>query len=175
MQAKDAVEILHRAGCSRKLIQHCLTVRDIAIRMARDLRARGFPIDVERVEIGALLHDIGRTKTHGVDHGVVGAEILNSMGLSEFSGFAENHVGAGIPASEARELGLPEKDYFPRTLEEKVVSYADKLAGGSKEVPFERTLRGFERKLGKEHPAVQRLVKFHREMVSLLGKPVRDL
>ena len=80
------------------------------------------------MEAGALLHDLGRSKTHTVDHAVVGAQIAQSIGLPEsVVRIIKRHVGAGITAEEAEWLGWPKDVYEPQTLEEKVVSYADKL------------------------------------------------
>ena len=152
------------------MIKHCKTVCRIAEEIAQKLLARGYGVDISRVRVGAILHDIGRSKTHGVEHGVVGGALLRSMGLGEWAGFAENHVGGGIPAIEAKELGLPERDYFPQTLEELIVAYADKLTGGKKRIPFEKTVEEFKQKLGADHPAIQRLWELHRRVQEMLKK-----
>jgi uncharacterized protein len=121
------------------------------------------------VEIGGLLHDIGRSRSHEVDHAVVGAEILKEMGLSEaLVLIVERHIGAGIPADEAVELGLPERHYLPESLEEKIVAYADKLLSGRREVPIEVTIKDFSTKLGEDHPSIDRLWTIHYEMTDLL-------
>jgi uncharacterized protein len=121
------------------------------------------------VEIGGLLHDIGRSRSHEVDHAVVGAEILKEMGLSEaLVLIVERHIGAGIPADEAVELGLPERHYMPESLEEKIVAYADKLLSGRREVPIEVTIKDFSTKLGEDHPSIDRLWTIHYEMTDLL-------
>ena len=127
-------------------------------------------MDMRLVEAGALLHDIGRSRTHDVDHAIVGAEIAREMGLpEELVNIIEVHIGAGIPADEAVELGLPERHYFPETLEEKIVAYADKLIMGRREVPFETTVDSFALKLGEDHPSIDRLWALHNEMSDLLG------
>ena len=121
------------------------------------------------VEVGGLLHDIGRSRTHEVDHAVVGAEILKEMGMIEALVLVvERHIGAGIPADEAVELGLPEKHYLPESLEEKIVAYADKLISGRREVPIEVTIKDFSTKLGEDHPSIDRLWTLHIEMTDLL-------
>ena len=90
------------------------------------------------VEVGALLHDIGRSKTHAIDHGVVGSKIAESEGLPEsIVRIIRRHVGGGITAEEAEAFGWPKDVYMPETLEEKIVSYADKLIDKSKRVPIE--------------------------------------
>jgi uncharacterized protein len=125
-------------------------------------------VDFELVEIGAFLHDIGRSKTHTVHHAVVGAEIAKSAGLPELVvSIIKRHVGGGIAASEAEKLGWPKDVYVPVTLEEKIVSYADKLIEGSNRVPVEITIE----KLVKEqkHEAAERVRKLHEEIAELIG------
>ena len=138
------------------------------MKIAKKIEKNGHDIDLKSVSIGALLHDIGRAKTHGVEHGVAGAEILHKMGLGKFARFAENHIGAGIPAAEARELGLPAKDFMPRTLEEKVVAYADKMISGKREISCEEAVKWFETELGKNHPSLGRFEALHSEIQKLM-------
>jgi uncharacterized protein len=138
--------------------------------MARILQEKGFRVDIELVETGALLHDIGRSKTHTVDHAIVGAKIAESAGMPEaVSKIIERHVGGGIPQDEAVKLGWPEKNYLPETLEERIVAYADKLVEGNKKVPINKTIAQFSRKLGKDHPSISRLKALDEEFQSLLG------
>lgn len=90
------------------------------------------------VEEAALLHDIGILRVnapnihcHGelpyLMHGIEGRRILVAKGLPEHALVAENHVGAGILASEieANGLPLPVRDMLPKSVEEKLVCWAD--------------------------------------------------
>jgi len=131
---------------------------------------KGYDVDIELVEIGAILHDIGRSKTHGTDHAAVGGEMVRRLGVAEpVARIVDRHVGAGIPEDEARALGLPEGVYVPETLEEKIVCYADKLIDGWREVDISVTIDGFAEKMGRSHPAIERLWSLHREMDGLLN------
>jgi uncharacterized protein len=131
----------------------------------------GFEVDLALVEAGALLHDMGRGVTHGVAHGAVGGELARGLGLPlAVVRIVERHVGAGIPAGEAAELGLPVGVYMPESLEEKVVCYADKLAKGSGEVAFEVTVAEMVEKLGGDHPSIGRMWALHGEMTGMLSR-----
>jgi uncharacterized protein (TIGR00295 family) len=135
---------------------------------ASSLKENGFNIDFKLVEIGALLHDIGRSKTHSIHHGVVGAEIVKSAGLPDsVVSLVKRHVGGGITTSEAEEFGWPKDVYIPVTLEEKVVSYADKLIEKGKRAPIEVTIRKFE-KHGM-YEAAERVRKLHEEIKGFIG------
>ncbi|MBX5326478.1 MAG: TIGR00295 family protein [Candidatus Bathyarchaeia archaeon] len=166
-----ALSLLKKSGCSRIVIQHCKNVSKLAVRIAKILQKKGYIVDLRLVEIGALLHDIGRSKTHSVHHAIAGAEIARSFALPEpIVRIIERHVGAGIPKAEAKMLGWPEKNYMPETLEEKIVTYADKLIEGTKRVDIEETIAKTSEKLGKKHPATARLRTIQKEFESLLGE-----
>ncbi|TDA32002.1 MAG: TIGR00295 family protein [Hadesarchaea archaeon] len=166
---EEALSLLREVGCGEGVIRHCLAVERKALELAELVSRNGVKVDRELVGIGALLHDIGRSVTHGIRHGVEGGRILREKGFPELSRFAENHLGAGIPKEEAVELGLPGRDFLPLTVEEKLVTYADKLVEGEEEVGFEGILERFKRELGSTHPALERLRKLHEEIVRMAG------
>jgi len=165
-----ALRVIREAGCSETVILHCLTVERTALSIAKQILANGHRINIKLVSLGALLHDIGRSRTHSIKHGIEGGKILRSMGLKDLARFAERHIGAGIPAEEAKKLGLPARDFIPKTLEEKVVTYADKLAMGSRRTSYSRALEWLKSELGKDHPAIERLENLHREIQRLAIK-----
>jgi uncharacterized protein len=168
--AQTALNLLSEKGCSNSVIAHCVAVSALAVKFAEACKKKGLDVDVDLVEVGALLHDIGRSKTHGVTHAVVGVEIAKSLNLPEsVVSIIERHIGGGIAADEAKELALPVKDYFPTTLEEKLVAYADKLIEGCRVVPIERTVEKFSRELGEHHPALDRIIRLHEELFPLIG------
>jgi uncharacterized protein len=165
-----ALKFLSDAGCSESVISHCKAVSALAVKYARFCKSKGLTVDINLVKIGALLHDIGRSTTHNVTHAVAGVKIAKSLKLSEdLVSIIESHIGGGITATEAKKLGLPIKDYFPQTLEEKLVAYADKRIKGSNVVPIEQTIEEFSMKLGKNHPSVERITRLHEELSPLIG------
>jgi uncharacterized protein (TIGR00295 family) len=79
----------------------------------------------------------------------------------------ERHLGGGISAKEARQFGWPEKKYIPETLEEKIVTYADKLIEGERQVPIEKTVQKLKDRLGEDHPSARRVLSLHEEITKL--------
>lgn len=143
----------------------------VAIRIANAFKAKGYRVDVKLVEAGALLHDLGRGQTHGIEHGAAGGQIARRLGMPmEIAQIIERHVGAGLTQDEARRNNLPRGNYVPETLEEKIVCYADKLIEGSHEVGIESTIENFSEELGADHSAIKRLKDLHAEMVSIIGE-----
>ncbi len=156
------VDVLVKAGCSADVVAHCLKVSSMAFSLAERVNV---PLDRELVRLGGLFHDIGRSRTHDIDHAIAGVEIGRTLRFSEeLLRIIERHVGAGITAGEAVRLGLPEKDYLPVTPEEKLVSYADNLISGTREMPFFEALNRFKAILGPDHEGVELFRKQHQEI-----------
>ena len=105
-----------------------------------------------------------------MDHSVIGADIARKMKLpEEVVNIIERHVGGGISKEEAEALGWPEGVYMPKSMEEKIVSYADKLVNGSRTTTIENEIKMLSRKLGADHPAIKRVKKLDEEFKRLLG------
>ena len=165
---EQTIELLRKNNCSPKVINHCEAVAKFAMETASKLEKKGLKIDFKLVEVGALLHDIGRSKTHTVDHAVIGAKMAELAGLPEpVVRIIKRHVGGGITSEEAEKFGWPKDVYMPLTLEEKIVSYADKVIEQSKRVPIDLEIE----QLRMEHKddAAERVRKLNEEITSLLG------
>lgn len=163
-----ALSALREAGCPKNVIEHCLAVERTALSIAKKISSNGHKIDLQLVSLGGLLHDIGRAKTHGIEHGIEGGKILRKLGLDDLAPFAERHLGSGIPAEEAKELGLPARDFLPKTIEEKVVTYADKLVDKNRRGTYKQAVEWFKSKLGPQHPALDRFKRLHSEIQDLM-------
>jgi len=162
---KEAIGILRKVDCSNAVIQHCKAVSELAVDLGLRVVSKGIKVNLELVRIGALLHDIGRSKTHSVDHGIIGAEILASLNISNsIIRIVERHVGSGIPIEETTKLGLPKKDLTPKTIEEKIVSYADKLIDGKKRISFNEAVESFAEEFGNSHAILDRFKQMHCEL-----------
>lgn len=169
---KEAISLLTKAGCPPDVIRHCKAVADLATRIAKKIAGNGIVVDVDLVRIGALFHDIGRARTHSIEHAVVGANIARSLRLpTSIVNIIERHIGSGMTAAEASQLGLPKRSFLPRSLEEKIVVFADKLIEGNQELSFEEALTAFSMGLGRVlgSPAINRLKQLHSELASLTG------
>jgi uncharacterized protein len=165
---EQALELLKEAGCSPKVVTHCKAVSKLAVEIAQTLQKKGLKVDVDLVRAGGLLHDLGRAKTHSVNHVVAGVEIARAKGLPEsIVAIISRHMGGGLTAAEAKKLGWPEGIYFPASLEEKIVSYADKLIGTSERVPIEETVNHLRRV--NLNDAANRVLQIHNEITHLIG------
>lgn len=177
---KDSdIEILRNTGVSEDDIKHCLKVAEKALEIAERTKAN---LNRELLLRGALFHDLGKAVTHEIEHGRIGAEIGRQIGLpQEITDIMEKHIRGGLTEDEAKELGLPVKDYTLKTLEEKIIIYADRLVDiitdgivkisseREAEERFEEILRTYP-KYGKNERTMQRYIGYHREIQSLINQ-----
>ena len=167
--AKECIILLKKCGCSEEVIKHCLAVRDVAVKIAKKANA-----DVKLVEAGALLHDIGRSITHDTPHVIKGGKIAKKLDLpEEIVRIIERHIGAGLPAKEAKKLGLPERDFLPETLEEKIVCHADSLINNNKKQNINREV---EKAISEGFPNyAKRLIALHKELSEICGMDINNI
>ena len=165
----EAIQLLEENGCAPNVIEHCKEVASLAVEIANKAKAAGHNVNLEMVEIGALLHDFGRCRTHKIDHAAEGYRLAKDRGIDpEISEIIKRHIGAGISKKEARKLGLPEDDYFPRSLEEKIVAHADNLVKGTHRITTaERT--ALMRKQEVPEIVIQRVNKLAEEIEGLFS------
>lgn len=171
------ISVLRKAGVSEDDIKHCLKVAQKALEIAERI---GIDVNKELIGRGALFHDLGKAKTHGIEHGKIGAELGIKLGLpKEIVEIMEKHIRGGLTEQEAKELGLPVKDYSLKTLEEKIIIYADRLVDiitdgiveiideKDAEERFEQILNDYQ-KYGKNEKTINRYISYHREIQGLI-------
>jgi uncharacterized protein len=163
----EALAIHRKYGTNERIVRHCQIVAEAAKILAEEFRARGHKVDVDAVVAAGLLHDVGRSRIQTVRHGVEGASIMQQEGVDPvIVEIIRRHVGAGISADEAKKLGLPDFDYIPRTLEQRIVCFADKMVSSEEIRPFNEEVRRFEMK-GHD---VGRLLALKKGLADELGE-----
>lgn len=132
--------------------------------------------DLQFIEEGAMLHDIGIFRCNAPDifcygtlpyicHGTEGAAILESEGLPRHALVCERHTGAGLTVEDIvkQALPLPRRDMTPQTIEEKIICYADKFYSKSgdikKEKPIEKVILSMSR---HREDTLNRFLELHR-------------
>lgn len=154
--------MLEKENTPENVIQHCIAVCKKAMKIAANFDNA----DKDLIRQGALLHDIGRSRTHGISHAIEGVEIAREYGYpTEVLNIIERHIGAGITPEEAVKLGLPEKSYLPITLEEKIVAHADNLISGTKEVDVDFVISKWKRTIEDSEDNIERLIELDNELI----------
>lgn len=166
---EESMKLLYNENANEKIIKHVKTVYKLAMLIGKYANA-----DLKLIAAGSLLHDIGRTKTNGINHAVAGAKILRDKNIDErIVNIVERHTGAGITEEEAKNLGLPVKSYVPETLEEKIVAQADNLVAGDKIITLETTLKNYHEK--KLYDAEKRIKELNDELSKICNKNLDEI
>lgn len=170
MNEKQAIELLRKYASDERsfkaVLAHSKKVQEIALRIAKNVR----DVDVDFIKIASLLHDIGSFKcprTDRIKHGIAGAEILRKEGFERYARVAENHLGVGTTKEDIikNKLDIPVRNYIPKTKEEKIICWADKLVCGDKEITVKQLIKRFKKELGMEY--ANRVLMFSKEMKKL--------
>lgn len=98
---------------------HVTIVAVVAVFLAEELRRAGREVRPELVRAAALLHDLGKSPglPRDVDHAAAGARVVAGLGYAELVEPIRRHIAHAVL----------DPDAAPRTIEEKLVYYADKL------------------------------------------------
>jgi uncharacterized protein len=131
----EARKLVADLGLDEKVREHSEGVAHRAETICEILEAAKHKIDTETVVIAALLHDIGRSRSHGLDHAQISAEILKEKGYNKLAAIVEVHA-------------LPRTAELP--LEAKVLIYADTTTGPDGEAIDPMIKLEFLRRLGEE-------------------------
>lgn len=137
VDAKAIIKKHYPKGDARRiLIAHGEEVRDLALEIVDAHPELG--ADRDFVAEAAMLHDIGifkvnspRIDCHGdkpyICHGYLGREILEQEGLPRHALVCERHIGVGLKKKDIkkRKLPIPLRDMRPKTIEEKIICFAD--------------------------------------------------
>ncbi|MBU1404412.1 MAG: HDIG domain-containing protein [Proteobacteria bacterium] len=181
--AQKDIETLRTAGMTEADLNHSLKVANKALEIAR---RTGATLDLELVGRGALFHDLGKTVTHEISHGRIGAELGAKLGLPQaVTVIMEKHIRGGLTEPEAVELGLPVKDYTLNRLEERIIIYADRLVDiihdgiveikeeAEAEARFVEILNEYP-KYGKNEITLRRYLGYHEEIQGLINGRIID-
>ncbi|MDD2466961.1 MAG: HDIG domain-containing protein [Desulfobulbus sp.] len=167
------IATLKGAGCPEEAVTHSLEVARKSIEIASRLK---ITLDKQLIARGAIFHDLGKAKTYEMEHGEIGAQMAKEFGLEDaIIQIIRKHIRGGLTEAEAKELGLPVRDYTLRTPEEKIVIYADRMVDiytdgivpdtdeTKAETNFVEILSTYE-KYGKNPTTLQRYLALHTEI-----------
>lgn len=171
---EEALRILRKLNVPKNVIEHSIAVCEKSLEIARIIRSNGHKVNLMTLEAGALLHDVGRIITHDILHGVAGGRILRELGIcEEVARVVETHVLGGISPEEGRNLGFPCGDFRPKTVEEKICCYSDKLIKDTNYVTLEERFAYWVQKYGNTpeiRKALERAKQIEKYIKQLTGE-----
>jgi len=163
---EQCLKLLEKYKTPEKSIEHAKVVTELVKKLVTKVSVK------RKIAIaGAMLIDIGKTQTQGLKHGFIGGRILRKEIIDEsVISIVEKHIGVGITKIEATRAGLPPRDFVPETMEEKLVSYADKLVIGTYVATPKEAKIEFASHFPPDHSALKRWDAFMSEMRNILGE-----
>jgi len=193
---KTMIEEIHRRYAQNDFIfkliyEHCEIVAEIANWCVEQ---KNLSVDKDLLTASCLLHDIGTYalfdgKGHDGNehnykqHAIFGAALALEEGFDpRIADAIRTHVLMGLSKKEIEEghFGMPQKDYFPATLEARLLCYADRFH--SKHPTF-NSYEPFLKKLGSGLPEQAKKLKQSAEefgipdieaLAKKYGHPIRS-
>jgi putative nucleotidyltransferase with HDIG domain len=120
------------------VVRHSRKVAQVAHCIATALLRSGFPLNLELVQAGALLHDLAKGQQ---DHAAAGASILRSMDFPRVADIVAAHT---------------DLEFSSANLDESAIVYlADKLVRGEDLVAIEQRFQPALNRFATDPPALQ--------------------
>lgn len=155
--------------------KHSTVIWHFADRIARYAMKNGYAVDRRFLKIACYIHDLGRMVTGGfasrtlrpaIFHLYEGYYFFMNKGYPKLARVCVSHVcGVGSTKALNKQYGFIAKNFFPKTIEEKIVAYVDSRTDPKKGVgpyvwPIDYPLKRFKKYTG----VVPRLKAQHQFM-----------
>jgi len=149
-----------------EVIKHSLAVSDLAFKTAVRLKNNDPTLELnpDELRIIGLLHDIGKDVEER-PHAIVSSELLAKKGLHRISEIVKTH---GITKEESELSKIP-GNYYPTSLEEELLIYADMHVMHDKVVPFEERYKDLLER-AKDPLKHKALLLAHRRIQKIMEK-----
>lgn len=160
MNREQAITLLNRyCSADDSWRAHCLQVSAAARGLAELISRQGHPVDVERVAVLGLMHDLGRSQGHTIRHGVEGYLLAQAEGFEEEGRICLAHILKGRTLqqgvrlgmlTEAEETQIAQNVYWKASpsLEEKIVILADAMMSDTGLTSIEQKYANARRRYG---------------------------
>lgn len=164
--------------------RHSEVVWRFAYRIAKFAIKNGYQINLKFLKTGCYIHDIGRMVVgskgtrelkNPIYHFYEGYHIMKYWGYPELARICLCHAcGGGLDRKTNIKFGFYKKDYFPKTIEEKIIAYSDartdfKVGIGPIIWPISKSYKRF-----KIYPgAGRRLMNNHRFILKITNNKIK--
>ena len=162
---------LQQHNASSHLLIHVQLVASVAYLLALQLRSAGIGVNPILAHRGGLLHDLAKgSHMENMDHGQAAAEILRKRGEPALAAIADHHML----------FTLLDENRQPRSWEEKLVYYADKLVEKGQLVSVEERLAGLQERYAIDNSLLTRrlipgIKDLEQEICSTIGADPEEL
>jgi len=165
---EECLDLMKEHNMLENIVHHSLLVNEVGLWLSEELNKTGENIDLAKVQAGALLHDITKTKsiTTGEDHAKTGSELLEKLGFESISEIVRQHVMTDDALNS------------PTISEIEIVNYADKRVLHSKVVTLRKRFDDLRTRYGINQERVylisqseKRAIEVEKKIFSRLDVP----
>lgn len=153
--------------------RHSTVVWRFAQKIARLAERHGYSVDFKLLKVGCYVHDVGRMVTGskgskilqaGIYHFYEGYKIMKKWGYPQLARICVCHAcGGGLSKKTNKRFGFIARDFFPKSIEEKIIAYADARTSYQKgKGPVIWSMASAYRRFKKYEGAGARLLGTHR-------------
>jgi uncharacterized protein len=157
----DCLVLMEDYGMLPHIREHSFLVTEVALQLGTSLVEAGFPLHLDLIEAGSLLHDLGKTPCLGttLNHAEWGAQALHAAGYPEVAQVVREHIILQPDGEDPR---------FRRETE--VVHYADKRVLHTQVVTLTDRFADLKERYGKSEEAQRRLAALEEKARGLETK-----
>lgn len=146
---EECLKILKANGVPENIIKHSIKVKELALEICETIKSRGIEVNEKLVVAGALLHDLDKAKTlnsEKKDHGKVAAKELEKLGMKSVAEIVRKHLLENLLRGEIK------------TIEEKIIFYADKRVQDDKVVSLDERFEYLKERYGLKDSSIMKIV-----------------
>lgn len=90
----DCLDYYDKINMPPHIRRHCMLVAEVSLLLGRMLNCNGSELNLNMIELGALLHDVGKERglATGEDHAVLGAKMLSGLAPPEAACIVREHI-----------------------------------------------------------------------------------
>jgi len=147
---EEAIQMLREYKMPDNIIAHTMQVNRIANFLAKKINENGTKVNLELVDRASLLHDLDKHLTLETgNHSAETRKILKEKGFPELADAAANHMLENV----IKRNGL-------KSIEEKIVYYADKRVNHDEIVPLKERFVYLRKRYGATFKREEKIKKF---------------
>ena len=154
---EECLNVMKKYNMLENIVSHSLLVNSVALYLSEELNKRGENLNLLKVQAGALLHDITKTRSieTGEDHANTGSVLLKMLGYNPISEIVRQHVIINDTVN------------LPSVSEIEVVYYADKRVKHEEVVTLEERFNDLRKRYAttkEKESAINLLEKQSKEL-----------
>jgi putative nucleotidyltransferase with HDIG domain len=145
----ECIELQRQFNMPENIRRHSLLVAEVALRLAAGLNNNSSRLDLQLIEAGALLHDVGKMSglRSGEDHAALGAKMLDGI------------VDPAVVRIVGEHISLDSSQVNGAVTESLVVNYSDKRVRHDEVVSIEERYRDLIQRYAKAPQQAQLLLE----------------